>query len=183
MNAGEWAAWVAAGAAVISVVFSGTSWWSSRQSREAKSEATNQANRAATAAEKAAAAHQQTADASARVADAMERGFSDAEDKPWRIDHCGGGEAGWHLVNTTTAPKYTVSIEGEPVRDGTGYESVDLGEIDGHQSKWLDLYVVAQTEDRTITVRWRTDTRRAISRSFGEDNCLQPLKTQRIELP
>ncbi|MGY4708475.1 hypothetical protein ACXDF8_02725 [Mycolicibacterium sp. CBM1] len=183
MYAGEWAASVAAGAAVISVVFSGMSWWSSRQSKEAKSEATNQANRATTAAEKAATAHQQTADASTRVADAMERGFSDAEDKPWRVEDRGGGEADWHLVNTTTAPKYTVSIEGEPVRGGTGCESVDLGEIDGHESKWLDLYVVAQTEDRTITVRWRTDTKRATKRSFGEDNYLQPLKTQRIELP
>lgn len=183
MNAGEWAAWIAAGAAVVSVAFSGLSWWSSRQSKDAKLEATNQANRATTAAENAATAQQQTADASIRVADAMERGFSDAEDKPWRIDHRGGGEADWHLVNTTTLPKYTVSIEGEPVRDGVGYESVDLGEIDGHQSKWLDLYVAAQTEDRTIIVRWRTDMKRAISRSVGEDKYLQSVKTQRIELP
>lgn len=183
MDAGEWAAWVAAGAAVVSVLFSGLSWWSSRQSKTAKTEATDQANRATTAAEDAATAQRQTAEASTRVAEVMERGVEEAESKPWRIEHRGAGSSDWHLINSTTAPKYSVTIEGEPVRNAQGFESVELGEFDGHQSRWIDVDVFAQTDDRTVTVRWRTDTKRAGRPSFMEENYAQPLKSQRIELP
>lgn len=153
MQLGDVPGWVSAVAAVVATTFGMLSWWSSRRSKAAETEAKSQADRAAVAAEKAATAQQQAAQDTKRVADVVVDRASAAERKPWRIEKGGRGEFEYYLVNLTATPKYDVKLSGEPVRNAGGEE--DFSEIDGHGRVSIDDVVTfAQTLDYTITISW-----------------------------
>jgi hypothetical protein len=166
-------AWLAV---IVAAVFGWLSWRSSRQARTARDEARAQADRSTTAAVDAAAAAKRSAAAEERSAIAQEtqaqlaQVHADAAERfPWHIvrpEH-----SDFRLVNTTSTHKYDVDVRGQPVRRRPG-EALHFDVVDGRETVELDLFVAAQTTDRSVTVSWRP----------SPDHTGDPW-TQRIGLP
>lgn len=163
----RWGDVVPAWLAVLVAAFFGVqSWRSSRRAEAAKAAAQAAESKATEAAEEAAVAAERSADAAERLATAQEaqvvllQDAAEAEErKPWRI-HRVGNAMDFRLTNRTNIPKYAVVVTGEPtgvpsdvfIPGGGGDNSFDV--VDGQETVELDLYIMAQTVDRSVTVNW-----------------------------
>jgi hypothetical protein len=149
--------------AAIAVFFGVVSLRSSRRSKKAEKAATNQAVKATEAAQDAAAAQRQIAEDTRRFATAQEThtallqdAAEQAERFPWDI-HRQGDSMDFRLVNRTNTRKYQVVVTGEPAgrpagvfrMGGGGDNQFDF--VDGRETVELDLFVAAQTIDRSVT--------------------------------
>jgi hypothetical protein len=100
-----------------------------------------------------------------------------AERFPWVI-HRQGDSMDFRLLNLTNTRKYQVVVTGEPAgrpagvfrMGGGGDNQFDF--VDGRETVELDLFVAAQTIDRSVTVSWHPT----------QDHTGEPW-TQRIGLP
>lgn len=168
----------------VAIVFGTLGWWSSRRSKKAEKAATNQAVKATEAAQDAAAAQRQIAEDTRRFATAQEThtallqdAAEQAERFPWVI-HRQGDSMDFRLLNLTNTRKYQVVVTGEPAgrpagvfrMGGGGDNQFDF--VDGRETVELDLFVAAQTIDRSVTVSWHPT----------QDHTGEPW-TQRIGLP